>query len=188
MRRLAPVIAALLVLFALAEEANAGIPPMLRRGTRRMWAGGAFGPAFWMETGGATQIKLTQTFGFHFKRAAEGPAIAFDISESFGSGVTVLQITPRFVWDIPIVDGLGFYLSPDVGIGFGHAFVGTTYGYYGATSSTGYSAFELKFSFKGKLVLGDRGYVYMQPMGVDILIGDSTTARWDFMFGGGVIF
>ncbi len=184
MRRLAPIIAGLILFFTIAEEANAAIPPILRRGTRRMWAGGAFGPSFWMETGGGTQIKLTQTFGFHFKRSAEGPALAFDLSESFGSGVTVLQITPRFVWDIPIIDGLGFYLSPDAGIGFAHAFYSR--GYYYA--SGGASAFEIKFSFKGKLILGDRGYVYMQPIGVDILIGNSTTARWDFMFGGGVTF
>ena len=184
MRRLAPIIAGLIVLFTLAEEASA-IPPILRRGTRRMWAGGSFGPGISMGAGAITQFKLTETFGFHFRRSADGPALAFDLSESFGHGVTLLQITPRFVWDIPIVDGLGFYISPYGGLGFSHLF-GTAK--YGGVSS-GYSAFEICFGVKGKLILGDRGYVFMQPIGIDILIrGEGATARWDFLFGGGVTF
>lgn len=192
MRRLAPVIAALVIFFALAENANAAIPPILRRGTRRMWAGGGLGAASHLTTGGFTQFKLIQTFGFHFKRASEGPAIAFDLHESFGgsqsvgwvtvsSGYTTLQMTARFLWDIPIVDGLGLYLSPNAGIGVGILL---------PSGGSAEAAFNLRFAFKGKLMLGDRGYVYVEPIGIDIFLGHASGSytRYDFLLGGGIGF
>ena len=184
MKRLAPVIAALVIFFALAEEANAGIPPILRRGTRRMWAGGAFGPAFGVSYGGYTggytchQFKLKGTFGFHFKRTAEGPAIGVDLAPSFGCGSTTLEFMPKFVWDIPIIDGLGFYLSPQAGIGIAAAFA----------NGQSDAAFAMNFNFLGKLILGDRGYVFVQPFGLGFYIQEITIVRWDFLFGGGVTF
>ena len=184
MRRLAPVIAALLVMFALAEEANAGIPDILRRGTRRMWVGGAFGPAFLVSYGGyatgysCNQFKLKGTFGYHFKKMAEGPAIAVDLAPSFGCGYTALEVMPKFVWDIPIIDGLGLYLSPQAGIGFG-----TLFG-----SGQAEAGFAMQFNFLGKLMLGDRGYVFAQPFGLNFYIQEITIVRWDFLFGGGATF
>ena len=59
----------------------------------------------------------------------------------------------------------------------------------GAASGIG-AATARRFAAEGaKLMLGDRGVVFFQPVGVDILAGDfNTTARWDMLWGGGVTF
>jgi hypothetical protein len=163
------------------------IPPILRPGSRPMWASMTLGPAVkvsdWI-----TQFKMTQTFGYHFKGTANGPAIAADLQESFGDDWIVFCIVPRFVWDIQIVDGLGLYLSPSGGFGFAHASVDCPAGY----TCPSYNGFTFQFAFEGKLVLGDRGLVFFRPIGFDIMglaNGDMEVgARYELFFGGGVIF
>jgi hypothetical protein len=175
---------ALTVLIGSALPAQA-IPPILRPGTRPMWASGAFGPAINLSDAWG-QFKLTQTFGYHFSGTAAGPAIAIDLQESFGQHLTTFELVPNFVWDIAIVDGLGLYLSPSAGLGFVHV---------GADGYSGSNGLTLQFGFAAKLILGDRGMVFFRPINIDILMGDSggnvgwqTRARWDMLWGGGVIF
>lgn len=180
MRRAVLSVATLAILVGVAAPAEA-IPPVLRPGTRPMWAAFSFGPAINV-TKSVTQFKLIETFGYHFSGTASGPAIAVDIQESFGEGITALELAPKFVWDIQIVDGLGFYLSPAAALGYVHAGGG---GY-------SYNGFTMQFIFEGKLVLGDRGMVFFRPFSFDLLgVGNGSftmTARYDMMWGGGVIF
>lgn len=186
MKRFVLFLFALSVLLGSAAPAEA-IPPLLRPGTRPMWVSGAFGPAILFESGGYTQLKLTQTFGYHFKGTAAGPAIAVDLQESVAHGGIIFELLPRFVWDIPIVDGLGLYLSPSAGLGFAH--MGSGY------SSYSWNGLTFQLAFAAKLILGDRGMVFFQPFGLDVLAGDTGTAygwdstiRWDMLWGGGVTF
>jgi hypothetical protein len=183
-------------LFAMESMSRAEIPPLLRPGTHPMWAslamGGGLGVS-WSSggysggAGGASQFKLIEQFGYHlssnFGGPAAGPAIAIDLQESFGGDTsTVIEILPRFVWDIPIIQNLGLYLSPSLGIGYARIFGGD-----------GVNAATIQLDFEGKLILGDRGFVFFRPFGLDIMAssvnGNSyTLVRWDLMFGGGVIF
>jgi hypothetical protein len=187
MKRLVQVAALAVALTTFASVAEAAIPPILRRPTGKpMWFMGSIGPAFWLE-GGGTAGKLPLQFGYHFTGHAWGPAIAVDLvpifwGGSFGrsTGGGGIEVLPKFVWDIPIVDGLGLFLSPSIGAGF--AYLGS--GYY----SSGTAGATVQIAFEGKLVLGGRGFVSFRPIGVDILISGGATALWDFMFGGGVLF
>jgi len=157
-----------------------------------MWASMAFGPAVNIKRS-RSQFKLIQTFGYHFSGNASGPAIAIDLQESFGDHWTSLAIVPKFVWDIRIIPGLGFYISPFAGLGYAGAWadcpahVRDCWDIHGIT---------FQFGVQGKLILGDRGLVFFQPLAFDVSGGTcdeplcdwDTAARWDMMFGGGVIF
>lgn len=179
MRRLAPIIAGLILFFAIAQEANAEIPPLLRRSTRRMWAGGGLGAAAWVESYGGSGLKLVQFFGFHFNKSGHGPAIAVELGENFGGGSVGLQIVPQFQWNIPLVTGLGLYLAPIGGAG--------------VVIAGGSAAFDLQLACEAKLILGDRGMVFLRPLSFDILIGGyggytAATTFYNFLLGGGVVF
>jgi len=183
MKRIVLSLFALTLLAGAALPAHA-IPPILRPGTRPMWASGGFGPGISLEGawGYGSQFKLVQTFGYHFSGTAVGPAIAIDLQESFGYGAVLFELVPNFVWDIQIIDGLGLYLSPGGGLGFAHVSAGR-----------GFNGLSIQLTFKAKLMLGDRGMVFVQPFGLDILGADygygfDATVRWDMLLGGGVTF
>jgi hypothetical protein len=160
--------------------AEAGIPPILRRPTGKpFWVWGAIGPTMNLEGGGAAG-KLPVEFGYHFSGKSWGPALAIDLAPWFRSGAGGVEIFPKFLWDIPIVDGLGLYLSPSIGVGF-------VYGSFGGFGSTAGGTVQL--GFEGKLTLGGQGFVSFRPFGIDILFGSGgATANWDLLFGGGFMF
>ena len=174
--------------------AKAEIPPILRPGTHPWFASLSLG------VGGKlkdlmTQFKLVEAIGYHFSGNAAGPAIAFEFQESLsdegGATAYVIEIGPKFQWDIPIVSGLGLYLTPSVMLGFARAgwARGGYYGDYGA------NGFTLQFGFEGRLILADRWLVFMRPLTIDVTGGKGcdncefdTFVRWDFLVGGGATF
>jgi hypothetical protein len=168
------------LLLASVASTTAAAAPLLRPGTRAMWASVGLGPAAELDTV-STQFKLTQTFGYHFSGSSSGPALALELQESFGKGVLFLEVGPKFVWDIQLIDGIGFYLSPSAMAGFAHA-----------SNGGSLSGFTLQLGVEAKLVLGDRGMVFFRPVCVDIIglsSGDlHVGSRWDLIFGGGVTF
>ncbi len=170
-----------LVFFVLttASVSTAAIPPMLREGTRPFWFGFGMGPTIAL-VNSPNQFLLTQTFGYHFMGDASGPAIAVDMQEHVFGNLYVFQLNGRFVWDIPIVPNLGFYLAPSVG--FGYTF-----------SSAPNHGLTIPFAFKAKLVLGNRGFVFFQPFGMDLMTffrpnNEYVALQYDILMGGGVIF
>jgi hypothetical protein len=157
--------------------AYAEIPPILRAGTHAMWASFGMGGAINVSNS-SNQFKLSEEFGYHFFGNASGPALALDLQEAFGNDFVTFEIGPKFMWDIALNPNLGVYLSPQIGIGYAYVNIGD-----------GYSMFNLNFGFAGKMILGDRGYVFFQPIGFDLGIrGEGVAARYDLMFGGGAIF
>jgi hypothetical protein len=196
------ITAVLVVLFAAA--ASAAPPPVLREGSHPMWAAMTMGPVVAVRDpvftgfGGAwspdapTQFGLFQTFGYHFSGRADGPAIAVDLQEGFGDDYVVFAIVPKFVYDIRIVPGLGFYLSPMGGLGFMTAAPDCPVG-WDCDNSNGLT---LQLGFEGKLILADRGLVFFRPFHLEIDIMHApdpydefgTAVRYGLLFGGGVIF
>lgn len=162
------------------------IPPVLREGTRPFVFQGGLGPAINL-TGHGTQFKMEQVFGYHFFGTSEGPCLGGALEESFGNNFFTFQIGPRFWWDIQPVAGLGLYLAPLAQLGYQVATFDD--GFLGRfRRSFTYHAFNMKFGFEVKLVLGDRGVVYFRPFSIDMFIQDHFSARWDIMMGGGVTF
>jgi hypothetical protein len=182
MKRFSMAVTSLLIL-VLSGSASPRTPPILRSGTHPMWADFTMGGAINAKDS-LSQLKLGQSFGYHFNGDSSGPAIAFDLQESFGDNWVVFQTGPKFVWDIPVKEGLGLYLSPSFMLGFAVA------------SPSGYDSgkgITIQLGFRGKLLLGDRGFVFFQPMGFDIswlsYNGYSNTGvRYELLFGGGVTF
>lgn len=174
------------------------VPRVVRSGTHPGWFAFSFGPAVGLRDSdyrgytveAPNQFKLVQTFGYHFMGQSHGPALALDVQESLGDHTTVFQVGPKFVWDIPIVRGLGVYLSPSAMLGYEFASYGRTI----------YIRFEeeqhgltMQFAFEAKLILGDRGLIFFRPITIDITSGEVrdewlTFVRWDLLFGGGVTF
>lgn len=190
-------VSVLLVLFT-ATPVAAEIPAVVRSGTHPLWVSFTFGPAVGIRdsdysgytVNAPNQLKLVQTFGVHFWGQADGPALALDVQESFGDHTNVMQLGPRFLWDIPIVQGLGLYLSPSAMLGYAYVQYESSYFIRFENDEHGLT---MQFAFEAKLVLGDRGLILFRPVTVDITTGEyrdewMTFVRWDLMFGGGVIF
>jgi hypothetical protein len=207
MKRFAAALFTLFVVSSLASVASAEIPPLLREGTRKMWAAGALGPLVGVRNGrltgnagpfGSVEIEVEppgqfgfyQTFGLHFSGPA-GPAIAFDLQEGFGDDALTFIMMPKFVYDIRIIPGLGLYLSPMAGLGF--ALISPDCPAGAECDSLKGATFQT--AFEGKLLLGDRGMVFFRPFQLEFLFMDwpdadqmVTLVRYGLMFGGGVTF
>ena len=180
MRRGFGTIVCLLTVMTIGAAANARGSSTLRDGTYANWFAFGIGPAIAL-LHSPDQLLLTQTFGHHFTGDASGPAIAVDLQEHVAGGMFVFQTGPRFVYDIQVIRGVGFYLCPSVGFEY--------------TFSTGgpHHGFSVPFIFKGKLVLGNRGLIFFQPVGIDLMAlfrpdNNYTAMQYDLLFGGGVIF
>jgi hypothetical protein len=169
-----------LSLLVLGGIAHAQAPSILAPPQGRPFtAWGALGGAIGLNDFGGSQFALEEGFGYHFTGRFDGPAIGLAIQEAFGSGVTNLRVGPRFFWDIQPAASLALLLSPYAQLGLAYA---TSGGGSGA-------AFDMQFGFDGKLVLGQRGWVFFRPMAFDIAIHpDYTFAAYLIMFGGGAIF
>jgi hypothetical protein len=196
MKRALVMLAGLAVLSS--SSARAEIPPILRPGTHPWFGSLSLGVAGKLKDT-PTQFKLVEAVGYHFSGNAGGPAIVFELQESLsdeaGSTAYVVEIGPKFQWDIPIVQNLGLYLTPSVMLGYSRAgwSGNNVFGFGGVPSSNG---FTLQFGFEGRLILADRGLVFMRPFTIDVGGGQAdcngcgfnTGVRWDFLMGGGVIF
>jgi hypothetical protein len=150
---------------------------LIAPGTRPMWAALALGPAIGIKPSGVTQFKLEQEFGYHFQGDSSGPAVGFNIGESFGDGLTVIQPGGKFWWDIAILEDKAIYLSPSAKLGYG--------GFFGGGS---FHTFNWQLAVEGKVVLADRAVLYFRPFALDFFAGSEFVVRYDIMFGGGVTF
>ena len=193
MRRVVLLSTVLFSMLALGSVARADdIPTVLRPGTHPWYSGLDLGGAIGVHNS-ASQFKLGEFIGYHFSGNASGPALGFDIQESFGNGATTLELGSKFIWDIPIVRNLGLYLTPSAMIGYTYVDVGSQnvcfLGYcesVGGGGSANY--FDMQFGFEGKLMLADRAFVFFRPLTLDFLINSGFAFRWDIVAGGGVTF
>jgi hypothetical protein len=182
MRRAVLTLASLSILL-ISGNASAQIPEVLRSGTHPLYSSFTMGGAINAKDS-FSQFKVAEDIGYHFSGDSSGPAIAFVMQESFGESVIIFETGPQFVYDIPVKDGLGLYLSPSFMIGF---LIGApSYGDSG-------KGVTFQPAFKGKLLLGDRGYVFFQPIGLDIAYISwagygGISIRYEMLFGGGVTF
>jgi hypothetical protein len=178
-----PLVATAVALFVSATSPeSAEAQDILAPGTRPMFAALGLGPAILVapSSGGFTQFKLEQEFGYHFSGDSSGPALGLAISESFGGGGFIFQPGPKFWWDIQIGD-YAIYVSPQAKLG------------YALISGGGTAhAFNWQLGAEGRIILGDRGLLFFRPLAFDFFAGDaiggSFAMRYDLMFGGGVTF
>lgn len=214
-----------------APEAEAAVPRVLRPGTRPMqflfgfgpsfgiggsrwyydcYYGGCGGPGYYYggygRFGGA--FKLMQEFNYHFSGNASGPALGVLLNEEFRGPYFGFTIAPKFTYDIQPKRDLGLYISPSISFGY-HVDHYARY-YYGPNPYAygyNYHAANLQFGIALKLMLGDRGILFLQFPNFDFIIGPGTyyayhyngcpagygcgayfRAKLDVMFGGGVAF
>lgn len=196
--------ATLLGTYAYSQDAEAAVPRILREGTRALYfnfgAGGDWHiyHRYYADYPGRyynwSRFRLHQEFGGHFRGDASGPALAIVTQEGFlryrgyygyGGGDFAFQVKGKFLWDIQVKKGLGFYISPFGTVGwagwFGDAYWACTYGYrHSATTSVGVTA---------KLMLDDRWVVWLQVPTVEFFFNSRDWyARFGFFTGVGVTF
>lgn len=172
---------------AAADEGHDDAPAASRRSlvapsSRAMFATFSLAPAFGLSTYSATQLKLAQSFGYHVGGGGEGFAIGAEIQESLGGHAFAFNVGPKAWYDFAVARDLGVYIAPTVMMGLGYASVD---GYWSSVSSVG---FDMQFGVDVKVVLADRGLVFVRPVTIDIAIGDAVALRYDLVFGGGVTF
>ncbi len=175
--RLALVAFAAGLIITAVPKTSEAVPPILRPATHPMFATFGFGPAIGLTTYASTQMKIEQSFGWHFGGTGAGPAIGVHLGESFGTGYFAFTLGPRFWYDIQPMADMGLYITPFAQLGFAVASGGGTAGY-----------FNMVFGAEARLALGNRGMVFFRPIALDFYIGEWFGMRYNMMFGGGVYF
>ncbi len=172
-----------------ASDAEAA-PQILRPSTRPMFFTGGVGPVFWglnhssrYSRGLYTRFKTGLDFGYHFSGDGEGPAIGASLEQEF---IDFYFFNPafKFWYDIEIAD-MAIYVAPLAKAGYALATcTGCNTGHY----------FNLGVGVEGRVVLGDRGMVYLRPLQLDSFMGGSRfygsafVLNYSAMIGGGVTF
>ncbi len=169
---------------ATAEKPSAAV---LVPGTRPMFATASIAPAFGLSSNAATQLKLSQSFGYHFTGDGSGFAIGGELQESLGGSAFAFQVGPKAWYDIQVSDRLGLYLAPSFMLGLAYGSASQSYYGYDYGSIAGV-AFNMQIGFEAKLVIGDRGLVFFRPVTIDIGVGSQVAVRYDLVFGGGATF
>ncbi len=196
-------IAVLMAFGGFEAEAMAGeVPFALRPSTRPLFLlfgvgltagiggqcydGYYFGGSLYNEPGFQTlgcggALKLSQEFGAHLTGTGVGPAVGVLLQEEVLSyGYFGLTVAPKFSWDIQVVKGLGFYVSPNVAVG------------YHSSRWQGHPTLrggDIQGGVTFKLSLGDRALIYTQVPHVDFVFGPGfSMVRYDFIGGVGVSF
>jgi hypothetical protein len=158
---------------------------IVSEGTNPFYGGLYLGPAIGIGSlSGGAAFKLGQIFGYHFSGDASGPALGFRLEETFPSGFFILELGPKFWWDIQPSEDLALYIAPEVYIGYGGAF---------ASGGSGHG-FNFGFGVEGKVILGNVGVITFKPLCFDFIAGDAgragsgVAAAYNLMFGGGFAF
>ncbi|MBW2452944.1 MAG: hypothetical protein JRI68_00440 [Deltaproteobacteria bacterium] len=182
---------ALALVLGMASDAQAA-PQILRPSTRPMFFTGGVGPVFWglnarsSRWGGRgvyTRFKTGLDFGWHFSGDGEGPAIGASIEQEF---IDFYFFNPafKFWYDIEIAD-MAIYVAPLAKAGYALATC--------SRCPTGHYA-NIGIGVEGRVVLGDRGMVYLRPLQLDSFMGtrafyaDWFVLNYSAMLGGGVTF
>jgi len=180
---------------AVAPTAEAGVPRVLRPGTRPMAFLLGLGPSWGFSDryrygndydgcngknpycrggfyGGFNAFKLTQEFMGHFSGNASGPALGILMNQEFsGPYYFGLNIAPKFTYDIQVKSDLGLYISPSFSLGY-HltAYRGGYYNNFGYATAN-YHAVNTQVGVAVKLMLDDRWLVWVQAPNFNMDIG-----------------
>lgn len=157
-------------------RADAAIPPALRPSTQPGFFQFEMGPAVSLHDH-VNQFKMAFAGGYHLFGGGDGPALGASMQFGFGHDVFGFQMGPRFWWDIPVVPGLGLYLTPVAQLG-----------YAVVSNSHTWHFLNVQFGFEPRLVINNRGLVYFRFFTIDMFFGEEVAARYDMMFGGGLTF
>jgi len=139
----------------------------------------------------------TLDFGWHFSGNFDGPAIGANIHAGYGSfgpfNDSRLGAGFKFWWDIPMAHDLGFYFTPFAQAGWSSfIFEDRPFGCNPRFFDCNHNwehFFNLQFGAMLRLILGDRGLLYFQPMTFDNVInGNGYGLLYHFEIGGGVTF
>lgn len=180
-----------------AEAQAAGVPKVLRPGTRPMQFLFGFGPSWGIGGSGYYygadywggdacpgpavcpynrgfgfygSFKLTQEFNGHFSGNASGAALGVLLNEEFGAGRFGFVIAPKFTYDIQPKRDLGLYISPNVSLGY-HLISHRNFYYNDVYYRYAYHGANLQFGMALKLMLDDRWIVWLQFPHFDMTIG-----------------
>jgi hypothetical protein len=175
------------------EPASTG-PSILRPGTRRgvfiFGLGGAFGIS---EAIGL--FKLYQEIGGHLvaRWGSAGPGLALSLAEGFRGleGGTLYRVDAalKFWWDIQPSQRFAIYLAPYVQAGYLRNQAVADNGDSGGTNGG-----AMTFGLEGKVILGDRGLLFLRPVAVTVSFVDmpnasmNTLTHYELVVGGGVTF
>jgi hypothetical protein len=128
---------------------------------------------------GTSQLKFTQTYGYHFSGRNDGFALGLELQESVANSQFVFETGPKAWVDIPLSDRIPLYLSPSAMVGVA---IGTTSdsNQVSSGSSSASVAFDMQFGVAMTLIL-ERFTLKLKPFSFDIAIGDQFVARYDIM-------
>jgi hypothetical protein len=152
----------------------------IRPGTKYLFVTFDIGPAF-LITEDKTGLKISQEFGYHISGTGEGLALGVSIQEAFAANFIHVALGAKAWYDIPMIEDVGFYLTPSVRMG---------YGFDRATEfvDKGVDYFNLQINVEARLILDDLWLLYVRPIALDINIGKEFTMSYDAVLGFGYTF
>ncbi len=166
---------------------------VLRPSSRAAFAAFGLGPSFGLtacgdggcgSTSNVTQIKLGQEIGYHVSGRGDGFAIGASIEEAFGDNLLRLQPGVKLWWDIQPSQNLALYIAPTLKLGY--AYFSVDAGPFGSADD---HAFNAQVGVEGRIVLEDRGMIFLRPFTLDTFTNDDgVLLTYDLMFGGAVTF
>jgi hypothetical protein len=193
-----------LVLASTSEAHAQGKPAILRPSDRPWFFAAGIGPTFYAFNRGCgrygfyyrggrgycsrTHFKLGLDIGYHFSKKFEGPAIGASIEQEFDDGFYFFNPAFKFWWDIEIAD-MAIYITPQAKVGYA---MGSDW----FRSSNFIHGFNIGAGVECRLVLHNRGLVFLRPIQIDTYIGDfgpyagsgvDFVINWTILLGGGVV-
>jgi hypothetical protein len=132
--------------------------------------GGGFGPAFFLNGGGAG-FHLQFNASYAFKERLWG---VFTPSFVFGNGGTLITIPFGVQYDVEIPSVPNLYVYPRVSIGFG------------VFTAGGSAAFAFIPEAGVKYVIEGKYFIAVEPFSLPIYIGDGTATMYRLNFLGGI--
>jgi hypothetical protein len=184
------------VVFCAASQSFAqGRPAILRPSDRPHFFAAGIGPVFYAINDRCgpfrryscrrTQFKVGMDYGYHFSGRFEGPAIGASIEQTFDDEFYFFNPAFKFWWDIEIAD-MAVYIAPFAKAGYA---LGSAY------FDQFIHGFNIGAGVEGRVVLHNRGLVFLRPFQFDTYLGDFDVFDDDvdfiinigFLLGGGVV-
>lgn len=188
-----------LAVLTLPGEAEAQ-PEILRPSDRPHFFAGGIGPnfyAFHRSCAGRfasryvcrrTSFKVGLDYGYHFSGEFEGPAIGVSIEQTFDDALYTFNPAFKFWYDIEIAD-MAIYVTPWAKAGY---MLGSDFLDPDPFVSNVVHGFNIGFGAEGRVVLHNRGLLFLRPIHVDTFLGDFPgdtvfVFNWSVLLGGGVV-
>lgn len=180
LRRVTPaLVAGAVALLSSAELASA---QAVAEPAPRLSISAGLGAAVGLHHLDSTQLALRQGLGYRLGAERGGLVLGVGLGESFGDSFVVLEGGATLAFGV-VVDVGSLDLEVVPGAQLGVAWLTSDAGAAGNASEL---ALDLQATLDIRLHLSPSWFVFVRPLGIDVMLFEGTPVRWDLVLGGGL--